>query len=352
MRQAHGSWRRRAAFTLVELLIVILIMAILFALATGAVIKALGKADEVRARNDITQLANGVAAFKQHFNVSYIPDSIVLPPGYDSMTAQYITSLFPRINSATLGTGTTAISINNQNYPNGVFDYWGVTGTNGQPVTLFGDQAIVFFLGGKYIPNSGCLGFSTNPTDPMGTAQATLTGTRIGPFIEFPTNRLVLLSASTTHVGLGNPPSFSSVPKRASSFPSYADVFGLGMPYFYFSSRRAGNDYSGTHQAPSALNLSSGVQANPSTSWIAFTPYWNSTLPNTNPPVPRYVNPNGFQIICAGRDGCFGGGVDSSNNVGGGKFWAGFNSGTGSSDLGGYDNYSNFHPTVMGIPAP
>src|SRR5579871_6767930 len=105
MRQAQGCRQRRTAFTLVELLVVILIIAIMFALAAGAVVKALGKADEVRARNDITQLANGIAAFKTQFQVSYVPDMIVLPPGYDPGTQQYFSSLFPRINPSTMGTG-------------------------------------------------------------------------------------------------------------------------------------------------------------------------------------------------------------------------------------------------------
>lgn len=351
MRQSTEQRRGRAAFTLVELLIVILIIAILFALAAGAVLKALGKADEVRARNDLTQLANGVAAFKQHFQVSYVPDTIVLPPGYDSASLQYISGLFPRINANTLGTGTGTFTIPNDfKSPNTlnsytVFSYWGVTGTTA--MTLHGDQAIVFFLGGKYDPNSGCLGYSSDPTNPLGVAQSLLTGSRIGPFLDFPPNRLASLPANTTYVGLGT--GSTTIPARASGFPSYLDVFGLGMPYFYFSSRRAGNDYPGTHRAPSALNLTNNTQVNPNVSWIALNPYWQGVLPGTT--VPRYANPNGFQIICAGRDGCFGGGVDSNNNIGGGKYWGGYNSGTGNSDLGGYDNFSNFHPTQMGIPA-
>jgi len=113
------------------------------------------------------------------------------------------------------------------------------------------------------------------------------------------------------------------------------------MPYFYFSSQRAGNDYFGAHQAPSALNLTNNTQVNPSTSWVSLTPYYLSTI-GTNPTVPRYVNPNSFQIICAGRDGGYGTGAQN---------WAGFNSGNGSADGAGYDNYSNFHPVQLGIPA-
>src|SRR5579871_5379653 len=132
MRQAQGCRQRRAAFTLVELLVVILIIAIMFALAAGAVVKALGKADEVRARNDITQLANGIAAFKTQFQVSYVPDMIVLPPGYDQSGAStsYLTSIWPRLDPATLGTtGTSAITLKNGKQYTSVYAYWGVTNT-------------------------------------------------------------------------------------------------------------------------------------------------------------------------------------------------------------------------------
>ena len=57
MRRTPNRPARRAGFTLVELLVVITIIAILFALTSAAVVKALGKMDEVRTRNDISQLA-------------------------------------------------------------------------------------------------------------------------------------------------------------------------------------------------------------------------------------------------------------------------------------------------------
>ena len=62
----------RPGFTLVELLVVMTIIAILFALTAAAVTKAMAKANEVKTRNDISQLQSGVQAFKTDFNVAYI----------------------------------------------------------------------------------------------------------------------------------------------------------------------------------------------------------------------------------------------------------------------------------------
>jgi len=82
------------------------------------------------------------------------------------------------------------------------------------------------------------------------------------------------------------------------------------------------------------MNMKTNVSANALASWNEFLPYQLSSN--------RFVNPNSFQIICAGRDGCFGtGGIN----------WAGFNAGKGNADAYGYDNFSNFHQTLMGIPA-
>src|SRR5438128_1061938 len=97
----------RAGFTLVELLVVITIIAILMSLTTAAVVKVIGKRDELNARNDISQLGVGIQAFKTEFGVSYIPSRLYLPPSADPTgeSARYITSVWPRINTAFLSSG-------------------------------------------------------------------------------------------------------------------------------------------------------------------------------------------------------------------------------------------------------
>src|SRR5256885_11964690 len=137
MRRTPTRSARRAGFTLVELLVVITIIAILFALTSAAVIKALGKSDEVRTRNDISQLQSAIQAFKTDFQVSYIPDRLILPPGADPTleSKQYISTLWPRINSAYLLDTPLARTI------------WGVQPGNNTIQILQGHQTIAFFLG-------------------------------------------------------------------------------------------------------------------------------------------------------------------------------------------------------------
>src|SRR5205085_737690 len=85
----------------------LIIGAIVFSLTAAAVVKALGKGDEVRTRNELSQLASAVQAFKTQYQVEYMADQIVLPPGYDAATTQYFKRLWPRLSPSTLGQGTT-----------------------------------------------------------------------------------------------------------------------------------------------------------------------------------------------------------------------------------------------------
>ena len=62
--------RRQPGFTIVEILVVVAIIAILAALFVGAVSRVRGKADEVLARSDISQLDNAIAAFKAKMQIS------------------------------------------------------------------------------------------------------------------------------------------------------------------------------------------------------------------------------------------------------------------------------------------
>lgn len=59
--------RRREAFTLIELLIVISIIAILAGLAFPAVQGALGQGKKAQARNDVNQLAAAIKAFQLEY---------------------------------------------------------------------------------------------------------------------------------------------------------------------------------------------------------------------------------------------------------------------------------------------
>jgi prepilin-type N-terminal cleavage/methylation domain-containing protein len=336
----------RAGFTLVELLVVMTIIAILFALTAAAVTRALVKADETKTRNEISQLQAGVQAFKQEFQVAYLPDQIWMPPGLDPTaatnppgdSARYISSLWPRLQ----GTPTTPGPLSSLNTPfqmtnrDGtktsytIFTYWGLQSNT--PVQLYGHQSIVLFLGGVIPRDSsgnmigGPIGFSTSPTHPMDITGQTGATNRKGPFFDgFPPP--------------SNPPSTADRLRLlvgGNSFPSFIDVYGT-QPYLYFSSKKAGNDYT-----YSTTNL-------PFTTlpFFEFVEYQNA---NKGIVSVRFKNANAFQILCAGRDTTFGPG---------GENWPGATikydspgmTSQGATDQNGYDDMSNFHGTLIGVPA-
>jgi prepilin-type N-terminal cleavage/methylation domain-containing protein len=327
MRRTTTRPAPRSAFTLVELLVVMTIIAILVALTAAAVVKAIGKTDETKTRNEISQLAQAIQAFKTDFAVSYIPDLLYLPPGYDPRptadSVRYISGLWPRINAGALAGTNSTFSIGNVQYT--PFTYWRVP--NGTPIVLKGYQTIVFFLGGSWDPTlvsaanpaPDRLGFSTNPIDPMNWTGQTGATNRKGPYFDFPTNRLGILASDAT----GN----ASFP----GFPGFVDVYQQ-MPYVYFSASKSGNDYNSSYN--DAINpptpQSGTVNVSGTSVSFALFPFRVSGS--------RYANPNGFQIIAAGKNGAFGTG--SLN-------WAG---GGGVINQDGYDDMSNFHPTLLGIP--
>jgi len=295
----------RGGFTLVELLVVVTIIAVLIALISSGVMAALARGTEVTVRNEVTQLANGVQAFKAQFQVPYIPDRMILPPVPDpnddqatqklvADTRVFLTSVWPRLNQANMVKG----------------QYW-LAGKTGRQV-LHGDQVLVWALGGLW-DGQNCFGFSTDPTDPM--KQPYVPGQqRHGPFFDFNAERLRVLAGTSTT------PEVKGLPKRSSMYPSYIDNYGK-TPYLYFSSAKAGNDYS---------NATAAYQDDPNNPWVGVAPYQIGSN--------KFANASGFQIISAGKDGLFGTG---------GQAWSGGN-GNGQIVLGGKDDIANFSATKLG----
>jgi hypothetical protein len=112
-------------------------------------------------------------------------------------------------------------------------------------------------------------------------------------------------------------------------FPSYKDPWGTEMPYVYFSSGKRGNGYNpAPGDAPSLIRLGAYFE------------------PGTGPT--RYIKPNGFQILSAGKNGWFGPGgpwspatatsIGDSINVGGVALTT------------GADDQANFHDSKLGVP--
>ena len=250
--------RTRSAFTLVELLVVIGILAILMSLVTAGVIKYLERIPYTQTVNDIRQLAVGIEGFKTKYLV-YPPSSIYLSNNLSDFAANgqqaslaYLNAIWPRLNWAA-----------------GIDWSGGQGGIPAGGIVLQGDQCLVFFLNGPGGKNGN--GWSTNPTNPTQVG-----GPRVGPFFEFGPvlNRVFPRS--------GQPAAFPSF------FDPYTNVdTQKGQPYAFFCSGRSAGGY-----APLVVGLTSDCQT------LGLSPY---VQPNG-----RFYNSNQFQIISAGKNLLFG----------------------------------------------
>lgn len=215
--------RARAGFTLIEVMIAVLIIAILTTMLLVGVRQAFATAKTVQARTEMTQLAAAITQFKLKFNVDAMPSYIDVSdaanapgsrPNADQADA-FFRRMYPR-SSTTLSAYLTA---------------------RVPPVPVIdGPEALVFFLSGP--PVSATVGFgwgsTTNPFDDSGA---------IKPFYEFPTSRLSVRGGAT--------------------LSSFTDPWGT-QPYVYFSSRETSNQYFGTGLAfPVPFRLSATRFVNP-----------------------------------------------------------------------------------------
>lgn len=265
-----SSRRPRPAFTLLELMVVILIVVLLAGLLLSAVTKVLIYTDEVRTVSEIGQLSQALEAFRLEFGL-YPPSAIILIENgaYDrsrqdhAYSASYLERMFPGID-LTAG-----------------HDWNGNGQVDPLPYQLEGHEALVLFLGGPPYANLNRApgGWHTDKTNP--TRPPTPTASRIGPFYEFNVGKLVTWNAAK-HLWGG-----------------YADPYGT--PYAYFLARDTSfNNY---------YNDCSSLVGN------HFVPYFTSATGTGPSLVIKYHRPDKFQLISAGRDRLFGigGHYDPSN---------------------------------------
>jgi prepilin-type N-terminal cleavage/methylation domain-containing protein len=239
--------RRRAGFTLIEILVVVTILAVLMAMTAGVVQKLRTAGEDIDSRKDITELHKAVGGFSQEprlGSVGFLPSRITVGPGADPASRAYLARLFPKTG------GILAL-------PN--------------TVTLEGDQCLVFFLAGPHLSrnvnaDATLLGWSSKATDPLAPGGERIT------FYEFRLNRLKDV--------------------RGNGFYSYLDRWNE-VPIAYFSS----NTSSGDRWIPGQYgNDCAGL---PHGGGAGLSPYINN------------VNPDSYQLISAGRNRKFGNGGGS-----------------------------------------
>jgi prepilin-type N-terminal cleavage/methylation domain-containing protein len=271
--------RRRGGFTLVEMLVVMAIIAILIAFTAAGVFGGFTRLNQVKARNEITEMGTAIQQFESDYSIGVPPPSRIWldeTGTYANPPVGYTVAQMPQLYQ--LGQDSQAFlrKVWPRIWGNGNGVDWNQNGTiDANGVILEGQQCLVFFLAGAKNAQGAFVGFSSDATNPMNTSAAIK---RKGPYYQFDMKRITYATPN--------------------GFPWYIDIYEKA-PYAYFSSWTGENRYDlyGNnavlgHDCPSLLS--------PVTN-LPIAPYVQSV----GPPV-VYYNPKTFQIICAGRDGLFG----------------------------------------------
>jgi prepilin-type N-terminal cleavage/methylation domain-containing protein len=304
MRDIPPSRRERAGYTLVELLVVMLIIAILVSLVTGAVMKGIVMASETQTRAEIGNLETAIGSFLTDFNVDYIPSYLVLREDWQynparpdhAATVAYLQKMFGKSFNPSLP----------------IYD-WNGNGIPGEQgdFTLQGQHCLVFLLGGISTPAApfSCQGFSTNPANP--STQLVTGEKRRGPYFPFQSIRLMR--------------------DPNNRFLVYKDPWKTDQPYAFFSSYKTLNGYFMGPPYRPGLTFPGDCPS------LQVAPYFRMSGTTTV----VFENNQSYQIISAGRDGVFGPGgtwdpvtgVHNATAAGGGE-----------------DDQSNFSRVPLGNP--
>lgn len=306
--------RLRGGFTLVELMVVVVIIAILIGLVLPAIIGVRQRAREAEVKNDIAKLEQAITAFKVEFGIE--------PPSQITLFAASADW-----NNPMLANSTRSMNLIRQIWPR--FDFSDCGGaSNGMTFTvpggatptrldLNGAECLVFFLGGMIDQQSGAFtGFAKDPANPF-TPRATITN-RQGPFFEFVGALRIPPSATA---GDGNW-SGRLTDKDADWLPEYRDTLPQQtMPYVYFSAA-SGSYRTAPTTAGMAISMSNpwvntdNRDASNSANTLMNYAYYVSFSPFTSPAMSAPHKPKAFQIISPGSDGLYGtGGLFNPENT-------------------------------------
>jgi prepilin-type N-terminal cleavage/methylation domain-containing protein len=269
-KRNHG-----AGFTLVEMLVVLVIIAILAGLISAVAYRGIARAKVARIGVDISQLSQALNNYKTQFG-EYPPDFSDTSANGQAIILRHIAKAFPRFTSTWYGAAShpldwpnlrQEILINSSNL---------IDLNNMTPAT-----ALAFWLGGMPDAQGKPCGFSKNPADPF--ESPVTTPSRTGPLFEFDPGRLTMTSGTVADNGKYFAPGI---------------IVGNGQPYIYLRAeigqpdqKREYYSYDGTKTPPTytfKLGGTSGAK-----------PYWDQRNQG-------WVNPDSFQILCCGLDGKFG----------------------------------------------
>jgi general secretion pathway protein G len=305
---------RRAGFTIVELLMVILIIGILAALLFPAIQAAMLNARAAEVVVEIKGMEKGMVDFKARYGTDP-PSFIVLCEAATDWNSDWGSSPpYPGLDERHRRASRALVR---QIWPD--FDFTTDQDIDGdgnanETFVLNGAECLVFFLGGVVDPVDtngdgtpdalGVRGFSANPQYPFVRG-----GNRVGPFVNFDSARLIDVDT------------LRSTGRPGSGMPEFLDtIAGQELPYQYLSS------YAGRGYQPYGLDfnpsMSTGagtiddelmVRMTPSVGFVGLaSPYLRSASATSVEP----WNRDTWQIISPGFDFEFGiGGFYGGENV-------------------------------------
>lgn len=216
--QTHAS---RSGFTLLELMIVVVIIALLVGLVLPAINSARTRARIVEVKKDISDLEQAITQFKVSFGIEPPSQMTLYPASADWDLAPnnkrykgFIKQMWPKFNFSTCGGASDGAKF--PSLPAGV------------PINLNGAECLVFFLGGMIDASSGSfVGFAKDPANPFSPSSgAGAITNREGPFFEF---KGALNTSSLTFVGRLTDLDGDMVPEYRDPWP------GQTNPYVYFN---------------------------------------------------------------------------------------------------------------------